>query len=987
MSGQIDPRLSLGNYSTLPPPPPAHVDQKPPPAPAHTAHPHAPPYPGSRADSLRVEAAYSNGPHNAQPYYYAPSHTPTPQPHQHQQQQQQQQQPPGLPATPHQYPGAPSIGSASNQASPDLTYHNPPSDAQGGSPDQQDDGGADGANGDDPKRPRACEACRGLKVRCDQDPAHPEIPCKRCAKAGRPCIITQPSRKRQKKADSRVAELEKKLDALTAALHQQQGGYVQAGAGAPMAELISGRNGSSGQYSQAFDESPVDGKAGGPVMPARKRQRMDDEAPVYDSVEAQVHAHLSRATSTSGNAEDPVRKHFTEVENSWAPTEDSKRFLHHTTPEEFIARVNSFINPELAATIFDRYVTVLSPHLPAVVFPPNTTAEQVFKDKPILYVSILSAASFGTLHPDTSKALAREAVGAIADCVVRNGAKSLELIQAMQVMALWYKPPEKAEQTNFYQIIHMAAVMALDIGLGKRFNPAKARRGFGGPNAQLAPGPGKTMPQDSDTLEARRAWLGCYYLCASASMVLRRPNLVRWTNYMKECIEVLESHPDAYPSDKLFCQHVKIQHICEDIGLQFLMDDNTATISITDPKVTYALNVLENQLKDWKKQVPESLQGPGLQFFEHVTSLYLHEIALHFNHNIEDFRLPFTEESLKSVNNTSDTLTQNQMAALEACLRAAQGILDTMLAYEKDVIKSLPMLLFFVRCVYAIVILIKMHVAVCTPGSELGKMMQPEELKVEYYIDCLITLFGHVAKDGEDFRPHPKILRILTVLRVWFGKHKENVAAQAQVQPGARAKAAGGRPKGRSGSGKTKEQEKERKEVEYNQTPLDLLSQVATGNQQQQQPQQHRQQQQQPQTQGQRGDATDWSFSAPLLDYSRPPPPGHPDNRLPKWNQSNNNNTGASTSSKNTTSPAQPTPGNNTYPSLEQQQQQYFPGLLVDPSNQDYGWGSGFEQAMDIALGGVDGLQGGGLDTWFLGDSMAPFSFPNGMGDGVGGQW
>lgn len=279
----------------------------------------------------------------------------------------------------------------------------------------------------------------------------------------------------------------------------------------------------------------------------------------------------------------------------------------------------------------------------------------------------------GTLHPDTAKQLSREAIGAIADCVVRNGAKSLELIQAMQVTALWYKPPEKAEQTNFYQIIHMAAVMALDIGLGKRFNPAKAKRGFGGPNAKYAPGPGKILPQDSDTLEARRAWLGCYYLCASASMVLRRPNLVRWTNYMKECIEVLETHPDAFASDKLFCQHIKIQHICEDIGLQFLMDDNTANISITDPKVTYALNVLETQLKNWKESIPPECRTTELVFFEHVTSLYLHEIALHFNHNVEDFRMPFTEESLKSVNNTSDTLTTNQIAALEACLKAAHG--------------------------------------------------------------------------------------------------------------------------------------------------------------------------------------------------------------------------------------------------------------------------------------------------------------------------
>jgi hypothetical protein len=37
-----------------------------------------------------------------------------------------------------------------------------------------------------------------------------------------PSITTPPTRKRQKKADSRVAELERKIDALTATLHSQK---------------------------------------------------------------------------------------------------------------------------------------------------------------------------------------------------------------------------------------------------------------------------------------------------------------------------------------------------------------------------------------------------------------------------------------------------------------------------------------------------------------------------------------------------------------------------------------------------------------------------------------------------------------------------------------------------------------------------------------------------------------------------------------------
>ena len=42
-------------------------------------------------------------------------------------------------------------------------------------------------------------------------------------------ITTPPTRKRQKKADSRVAELERKIDALTATLHAQKSGVSETG--------------------------------------------------------------------------------------------------------------------------------------------------------------------------------------------------------------------------------------------------------------------------------------------------------------------------------------------------------------------------------------------------------------------------------------------------------------------------------------------------------------------------------------------------------------------------------------------------------------------------------------------------------------------------------------------------------------------------------------------------------------------------------------
>ncbi len=76
---------------------------------------------------------------------------------------------------------------------------------------------------------------------------------------------------------------------------------------------------------------------------------------------------------------------------------------------------------------------------------------------------------------------------------------------------------------------------------------------------------------------------------------------------MDECIDMLESSTTALPSDKLLCQHVKLQHINEEIGLQFSMDDPSATITISDTRVQYALKAFEHQLQEWSAAMPKSI--------------------------------------------------------------------------------------------------------------------------------------------------------------------------------------------------------------------------------------------------------------------------------------------------------------------------------------------------------------------------------------------
>lgn len=503
---------------------------------------------------------------------------------------------------------------------------------------------------DDTKRPRACEGCRGLKVRCIQDPANPDAPCRRCAKAGRQCVYTQPSRKRQKKADTRVADLEKKLDALTAALQAQQ--YAQGGV--PMI-------GQAPAHPQSQSHSPNDQRSSitrhpeASDSPARAREFSH---PGSAGVEQQAQAARSSANSPH-YPDNPNKRRKTDTSVSQKAAEEpfpnvkvpfaanpikepgglseGNMFPHELFPltrERQTALVRSLVDPALRDKIFDRYMNDCMPNLPAVVLPPGTTALELVETKPILTLAILSCAGFGLLPAGKSGELFMLMCDVISEIAIRQGSASLELVQAMIVIVFWVKAPERPERSGFYLLVHLAATMAIDLGMGKRFNPSRARKGFGMPGS--APQGGENFVKfgvaqvDSDSIEARRTWLACYYCGAAASMSLRRPNLIRWTSYMQECVEVLESSPAASKYDALFCQYVRLQNICEEISVAFQMDDPSATaISISDPKVSYQLDVYEKKFEHWKHNLaPEFAQNKKLMFFYDVGILYLNEIAL-----------------------------------------------------------------------------------------------------------------------------------------------------------------------------------------------------------------------------------------------------------------------------------------------------------------------------------------------------------------------
>ncbi|KAI0894756.1 hypothetical protein F4806DRAFT_470476 [Annulohypoxylon nitens] len=731
---------------------------------------------------------------------------------QQQQQQRQRRQSSDIPDSPLQQQfQAQSTGPSPVASATGYTPHTPNGHHQGN--ETPNDPANTPQDPNDLKRPRACEACRGLKVKCEPDPANPEGPCKRCAKAGRNCIVTQPTRKRQKKTDSRVAELEKKIDALTASLHASRGGPNNAS-----------NTHSTDDQAYGYNHDSTAARDWG-APPSRSHQS-------HSTPELEKRSSFPPPTALAGQ-----KRKFTESSDAspTVPSTSSAPPKPSTGPEsepDIIDR--GIITMSEAAAFFTRFTDDMVPHLPAVVFPEGTTAIEIRKSKPILFLSIMAAAS--SEIPKLQRQLVREIMQLFAEHIIISGRKSLELIQALLVSVIWYYPPEHFEELKFYQFVHLAAVMSIDIGLGRKKHNPKTR---------LVPYTWRDHPfrkqplPDPMSVEARRTWLAVYFLASNVSMALHRPNLIRWQPFMTECMDILESSPDTAPTDRYLCHLVWTHRLAEDVGIQFSMDDPSVFVNVSEQKVQYALRGFERDLAKYSESIPKSEKRPSLILGFHVLNLYMHEIALHVDKSPDEYRPPCNADSLREpIPGLDDSLTPSHISALSSCLTAIDGIFETFLSMDVHSIRCIP-IFSFVRVAYAVVVLIKMYFSASNSNSELGKVINKDNMKVAEYLEKLLEKFREVAASDKS-RPASKFLLVLAMLRSWFFKQGQ---AQGKGQADDEAATAaiqdlrGGLPNNepKSGSGPSQHSSQQQHQPQpsnsaQTNTPLQLLSEIATGN-------------------------------------------------------------------------------------------------------------------------------------------------------------
>ncbi|TKA26788.1 hypothetical protein B0A50_04234 [Salinomyces thailandicus] len=441
-----------------------------------------------------------------------------------------------------------------------------------------------------------------------------------------------------------------------------------------------------------------------------------------------------------------------------------------------------------ARQLFETYRRDLFPHYPFIPIPDATTAEEMRATKPTLFLAIVAAAA-AKEHFELSAALDKEVLQQYATRTVVQSEKSLELVQALHISAIWYHPPSKFGQLKYYEYIHMAATMAMDIGIGTR--PVEHRNRFaypgrtgagvwrpssvvhpiedvGNPDLSMTPR-SQSAAFDTGSTVSRRTFLACYAICAGVSLSLRRPNMLRANSYVRECADYLTQAPDALPTDRSLVAWARLIMIAEEISVSFSYDDPGGIASLTELRTQLMHRDFLKRLTSWYEGVSDPDMNGSLKIMYYTVRLYLHEIALHIDHSPDDFRAPYQMGTihLSSPSDEEEGIpTQVLAEAIAHSIHCSHALLDTFLAMDADSCRALPVF-SFVRVSFAAFILAKLCLSASHPSSRIGRVLDHRSLHAEIYLDKAVLHVREVVGGPLRCRVPAIFLALLFKLRQW----------------------------------------------------------------------------------------------------------------------------------------------------------------------------------------------------------------------------
>ncbi|EFX04644.1 hypothetical protein CMQ_1572 [Grosmannia clavigera kw1407] len=363
----------------------------------------------------------------------------------------------------------------------------------------------------------ACSACASAKVKCIRSVEDASAKCDRCERLFKNCAVqVHRARKKRTSKTSKTAQLEERLNGLVDLL-RASGDLLRA----------------SGDLNtlHAAEASPHTILAD----PSRKSDRLyhadttdvSSRPPPQDVQQEQLTAQIAIPVSY----------------NSFAPP---TCICRPESGEIITTAVDS--DEDLLKT----YRSLEYPHYPFVAVASDVTAEQLMVERPILMMAIRAVASV-----DNSRFMQGamyRLICLIADRVILQSDRSLDLVQGMLVVVGWYQY-HCMMHAQLNNLLHLGISMMADLGLNRP--PRIAER-----THILVLHPNIPSPRAN---EERRLVLGYWYMSSCLSLGFLKIEAMRFSPYVRQCLDELDEISE-YPSDARLVTIVRLQHLAEKVA-------------------------------------------------------------------------------------------------------------------------------------------------------------------------------------------------------------------------------------------------------------------------------------------------------------------------------------------------------------------------------------------------------------------------------------
>lgn len=325
----------------------------------------------------------------------------------------------------------------------------------------------------------------------------------------------------------------------------------------------------------------------------------------------------------------------------------------------------------------------------------------------------------------------RETMHVLGEELIPKGRRSLEMVQTLLVTAFWNKPARGGSYLSCYQMIQLAADMAIDLGLA-------------GPAWQPSPAALFSRHDDPTTPQARSTWLACYIALSLSSISIRRPNPVPWNDHHQECVNVLERRGE--PADLLLCQMTRITHLGQEICTALSLHQITVFVDGNASSTHATMSLLAAKADEWASQVPPSLASSQiLRVLFHVTMIHIYEPILHTPTNKASFAAPFIPIRLPIKDFPRPAQPSASLPhALSTIVTHCHAVISTAAAMDPELVLSLPSFCFAPAVLYALFVLVSTLVACTDPTNTYGQCTGREVFRVEEFGTKLRDLTGRM---------------------------------------------------------------------------------------------------------------------------------------------------------------------------------------------------------------------------------------------------